>query len=113
VQPIVNHRDLFSQGLYHSVNALNYHNKEIIHCYVPESSQVHRVAGRIFDRNEDGDFDITDQTERVTQLYLRKQSTFSENDIYPYVKISDFREDLFHRIRQLAKNERPDHPWEK
>jgi ATP-dependent DNA helicase RecG len=96
---------------YLSANALNYHDKKIIHCYVPESSQVHRVDGRIFDRNEDGDFDITDQTEQVTQLYLRKKSTFSENDIYPYVKISDFRKDLFHRIRQLAKNERPDHPW--
>ena len=31
-----------------------------------------------FDRNEDGDFDITLQNEQVTQFYLRKQTTYSE-----------------------------------
>lgn len=80
---------------YLSPQVLDYQDKKIIYCYVPESSQVHRTNGKIFDRNEDGDFDITDQSEQVTQLYLRKQSTFSENNIYPYVHISDFKQDLF------------------
>lgn len=66
----------------------------------------------IFNQNEDGDFDITRQTEQVTQPYLRKQSTYSENQIYPYTKTSDFKQELFSRIRTLAKNERADHPWQ-
>jgi ATP-dependent DNA helicase RecG len=96
---------------YLSPEAINLQNKKIIHCYVPESSQVHRSNGKIFDRNEDGDFDITDHTEQVTQLHLRKQSTYSENRIYPYITLSDFKQELFGRIRRLAKSERPDHPW--
>ena len=54
--------------------------KKLLRIYVPESSQVHRCNGRIYDRNEDGDFDITDQTVQVAQLYQRKQTAYSEND---------------------------------
>jgi len=96
---------------YLSPEVLRIDNKLVIYLYVPESSQVHKTAGKIFDRNEDGDFNITSQTDRVTQLYLRKQTTYTENKIFPYVKISDFKQDLFQKVRYLAKNERADHPW--
>ena len=79
--------------------------------YVPESSQVHNTSGKIFDRNEDGDFDITKQPEQVTQLYLRKQSSYTENKVYPFVTSDDFKQSLFDRVRKLARSQRPDHPW--
>ncbi len=59
--------------------------KRILHIFVPESSQVHRCNGRIYDRNEDGDLDITDHTAQVAQLYQRKQATYSENKVYPWI----------------------------
>ena len=96
---------------YLSTQILDYNGKKVISVYIPESSQVHSTNGKIFDRNEDGDFDITKHTDQITQLYLRKQTTYTENKIYPYIKISDFKTDLFKRIRTLAKNERNDHPW--
>ncbi len=97
---------------YLSARVIAYEGKKLIHVYVPESSQVHSTNGRIFDRNEDGDLDITRQTEQVTQLYLRKQTTYSENRIYPYLALSDFKQELFARVRTMAKNERADHPWQ-
>ncbi len=96
---------------YLSPEVVQYEGKKVIYCYIPESSQVHSTKGKIFDRNEDGDFDITGQTEQVRQLYLRKQTTYSENKIYPYIRFSDFNKALFPRVRNLAKNERLDHPW--
>ena len=96
---------------YLSPEVIELEGKQIIYTYVPESSQVHKTAGKIFDRNDDGDLDITSQTDQVTQLYLRKQTTYSENNIFPYLKLSDFKEELFQKVRKLAKNERPDHPW--
>lgn len=96
---------------YLSPHPIDYEGRTIIYLYVPESSQVHSTNGRIFDRNEEGDFDITNHKEQVTQLYLRKQTTYSENRIYPYLTLSDFKQELFPRIRRLAKSERPDHPW--
>lgn len=85
--------------------------KSFLYLYVPESSQVHRCNGKIFDRNEDGDFDITNHPDDVAHLYIRKQSSFSENYIYPYVKIEDLRSDLLQRVRKMVRAENPDHPW--
>jgi len=85
--------------------------KRIIRLFVPESSQVHRCNGKIYDRNEDGDFDIISNTNLVTALYIRKQTTYSENLIYPYVSIKDLRPDLVSKARTLAVNQRPGHPW--
>lgn len=76
---------------------------------IPESSQVHRCNNRIYDRNEDGDFNITDNTNLVAELYIRKQSRYSENRIYPYVTLEDLRIDLIQRVRKLARGQRPDH----
>jgi len=85
--------------------------KKIIYIFVPESSLVHATNGKIFDRNDDGDLDITSHQHLVSQLYLRKQLSYSENTIYPFLKLTDLRSDLFIRIRHLVKSSRPTHPW--
>lgn len=85
--------------------------KTVLYLAVPESSQVHRCNGRIFDRNEDGDLDITNQADAVAHLYIRKQSTFSENRIYPYVQFADLRHDLIQQVRTMVREGNPDHPW--
>lgn len=61
--------------------------------------------------NEDGDFNITDNHQLVSALYLRKQSTYSENKIYPYAELADLREDLIARVRKMASFQHEDHPW--
>jgi len=81
-----NNPQKLSPPFYLSTQVIDYDGKKVIYVYVPESSQVHSTNGKIFDRNEDGDFDISRQTEQVTQLYLRKQTTYSENRIYPYLR---------------------------
>lgn len=79
--------------------------------YVPESSQVHRCNGRIYDRNEDGDLDITDHTSQVAHLYQRKQATFSENTVYPHIQVDDLRSDLIEKCRRYMRLNAPHHPW--
>lgn len=85
--------------------------KTVLYMSVPESSQVHRCNGRIYDRNEDGDIDITDQSDSVAHLYIRKQSSFSENKIYPYVGLGDFRDDLIIRVKHMVREINSEHPW--
>ncbi len=85
--------------------------KVILHVYVPESSNVHRTAGKVFDRNEDGDYEVT-QAERVANIYLRKQEFYTENRIYPFAEMSDLRKDLIQRARQMAINRNGEnHVW--
>ena len=87
--------------------------KNILYIYVHESSDVHKNSNKIFDRNEDGDFEITNNTTLVSNLYIRKTSTYIENKIYPYAKLKDLRMDLIDESRQMAVNKTNNHPWEK
>ena len=87
-----------------------YEGKTLIYLYVPQSSQVHATRGVVYDRSEDGDLKITDQ-ERLSQLYLRKKGFYTESKVYPYLRFEDFRAELFPKIRNLVRSNRPDHPW--
>ncbi len=107
----VNNPQKLNPPFYLSPQLIDYDNKKVIYLYIPESSQVHNTSGRIFDRNDDGDFDITKYHDQVTQLYLRKQSTYSENKVFPYVEMADFNSGLFKRVRTIAENLYAKHPW--
>lgn len=87
-------------------------DKRIIYLHIPESSQVHSTAGKIFDRNSDGDFNITGNHNLVEQLYLRKANSFTESGIYKFLSLEDFRPDLIARVRKLASVRMAGHPWE-
>lgn len=93
------------------INDYMYKDKIILHVYVHESSDVHKTANKIYDRNEDGDFDITNNTTQISDLYIRKRSTYMENKIYPFAKITDLREDLFEKVRRMVANRTSNHPW--
>lgn len=90
-----------------------YQGKHILYIYVYESSDVHRTVHKIFDRNQDGDFDITANTSLISNLYIRKASTYIENKIYPYATIDDLRIDLIEKARIMATNRTANHPWAK
>lgn len=98
----VNNPQKIHPPAYLSVDDVVLRGKTILCIYVPESSQVHRCNGRIYDRNEDSDFDITEHTRQVAELYRRKQSTYSENKIYPHAGVQHLRKDLIEKCRRLA-----------
>lgn len=90
-----------------------YEEKHILYIYVHESSDVHKTANKIYDRNEDGDFDITNNTTQISNLYIRKRNTYIENKIYPFATMDDLRMDLIDTARQMAVNKNSLHPWAK
>ncbi len=96
---------------YLGIEEVKIDNKTILYIHIPESSQVHRCNGKIYDRNEDGDIDITNNSNLVAGLYLRKQSTYTENKIFPHAKLESLKSDNFIRVRKLAKNQKTNHPW--
>lgn len=70
------------------MNEYEYSGKTILHIYIPQSSTVHRTSGKIFDRNQDGDYEITNES-LIESIYLRKQTDYSENRIYPFATMND------------------------
>lgn len=107
----INNPQKLQPPAYLSVDEMMLEGKPILRIYVPESSQVHRCKGRIYDRNEDGDLDITDNTRQVGDLYQRKQATYSENKIYPYAGLDELEHELLAKCRKIAVLRREDHPW--
>ena len=99
--------------MYLPVDEFEIDSKTILHVYVPESSQVHNTNRRIFDRNEDGDFDITDNTDLVAAMYIRRQREYTENTVFPYATASDLKQEIIDRARIMATNRNPHHPWER
>jgi len=107
----INNLQKINPACYLSVDEIQVDGKMVQRIYVPESSQVHRSNSRIFDRNEDGDFDITDHTRLLAELYNRKQNAYSENKIYPYAGLEELRQDMIAKYRKLAGAFHEDHPW--
>lgn len=86
--------------------------KMILYCYIPEGSFVYKLDGyKIYDRNEDGDFEITNNPVMISEMYLRKKSTYSENRIYPHAQISDLDTKVFERVREMVSIRNKEHPW--
>lgn len=84
--------------IYLNIKEYEIQKKKILHIYVHESSEVHRSNGMVYDRNEDGDYKVT-LSPRIANIYIRKQTFYSENKVFPYAEMSDLREDLIKRAR--------------
>ena len=93
------------------VLGLEYTAKLLLWVYVPPTSTVEKCINRIYDRNEDGDMDITDSPIQLQNMYNRKSNTYVEHKIFPYVTKDDLRIDLMDKVRNLAKSKNPDHQW--
>ncbi len=84
------------------VTTAEFDGKLLLHAYVPVSSQIQSCSGRIYDRSEDGDFDITNSTDLVAHLSVRKSNQFTEREIFPYATLDDLRLDLIPRVKKMA-----------
>ena len=105
-----NNPELLNPTFTLSPELIEYENKTIIYIQLTASSQVHKCRGQIYDREHDCDLRIKDNN-RVSEIYFRKRSIFTEGKIYPALRIEDFREDLFEKARRFIHSKRIDHPW--
>ena len=102
-----NNPDKMSPTLYLSIEEIEYEGMTLLWFFVPPTSTVEKCANRIYDRNEDGDMDITDSPIQLQNLYNRKSNTYAERKIFPYVTTADLRLDLLEKVRNLAKSKKP------
>lgn len=107
----LNNPDKMSPTLYLSIEEFEYDGMMLLWVYVPPTSTVEKCANRIYDRNEDGDMDITDSPIQLQNMYNRKSNTYVEHKIFPYVSLDDLCLDLMNKVRNLVKSRKPDHDW--
>ena len=107
----LNSIDCVSPVIYVQPFIISFPEGSVVVCQFPASSQVHQYKGDIFVREYEADIRITDNQQRVSDLYLRKRNFFTESTIYPYLGMSDLDEKLFDKARALIRGYRSDHPW--
>ena len=99
--------------LFLSLSEIEYDGRIVLYVYVPVSSQVELLAGRLFDRNGDADVNITNAGDLAAQLIARKTGMFSERKVFKYVTPNELRLDLMPLVKQLALSRNEKHPWGK
>lgn len=107
----LNNPNRMSPTLYLSIEEFEYDGKMLLWVYVPPTSTVEKCSGRIYDRNEDGDMDITDSPIQLENMYARKSSNYTEHKIFPYVTEEDLRMDLMGKVRNLIRGRQANHDW--
>jgi ATP-dependent DNA helicase RecG len=107
----LNNPKKMSPTLYLSIEEFEYEGKLLLYAYVPPTSTVEKCAGRVYDRNEEGDMDITDSPIQMENLYARKSNTYTESKLFPYVQEQHLRMDLLEKVRRMISNKNPRHEW--
>jgi ATP-dependent DNA helicase RecG len=74
----------------------------LLYACVPQSSQVHRTDGVVFDRGHEGDFRVVDN-ERIGQLYARKSKYYSEERTFPRLQLTNFKLGLLDKVQALLR----------
>ncbi len=106
----ISNPQIFSPILFLDPEVVQIEDKKIIVIHVPMSSQVHSYKKIIFDRLNESDVKVT-ATNRLAEIYNRKQNYFSELKIYKYVTENELRPELIEKCKILASNKNRNHPW--
>lgn len=110
IASVVRNPKLFSPAVSVETEKCVINGRIIIRVWVPLSPDVHSFKGTVFDRVADADVRIQPGSQ-TTALHLRKSGTFTEQRIYPYLRMDDLRLDLLAHARKLASTKTPGHPW--
>lgn len=77
---ILNNPQKTSPSLFLSLEEVIFDGVLLLYVYVPVSSQIQSCSGRIYDRNEDGDFDITNSAD--LKIYSGGEPELIEGDVF-------------------------------
>jgi len=107
----LNSRDCIDPPVYVQPFCINHPDGKVMVIQIPASSQIHNHAGTIYSRDFESDLDITNNQQRLSDLYLRKRNFFTEAIIYPHLSMTDLDDKLFDKAFTLIRNNKSDHPW--
>lgn len=107
----LNSKDCVTPPIYVQPFIVEVSGKMVMVVQIQASSQIHKYAGRIYSREFESDLDITDDQQKVSDLYFRKRNFFTEGKIYEHLSFADLDKTLFDKARRLIRTYRSDHPW--
>lgn len=106
----LNNPDVVNPPFPLAVNEVKQGANTMLYIRVPVSSFVHKHGTVVFDRENDSDFRITDAA-RIAEMYARKRNVFTENQIFPNLRITDLDAALFEKVKSRIALFNATHPW--
>ncbi len=107
----VNNPSTISPPLLLDIKEFVINGKKILYAEIPKSPNVHQYKRETYKRVDKSDFNITYKYEEIKRLYLSKETSYSENKIFPYFDISQLRTDLIDRVKKLTAMNNPSIGW--
>jgi ATP-dependent DNA helicase RecG len=108
----LNNPQRFAPTLFITLEEAEIDGKLVLWTHIPFASQVVMFAGKIYDRAEDGDIDVTRNSDTVAHIHARKTAEYSERAMFPYATEKNLELDrLMPKVRRLAQSRMDDHPW--
>lgn len=106
----INNENKMYPPLYLTPIEYEYDGKILFYIRVPISSNVCRCGGRIYDRINESDIDITNHANEVYRLYARKSNTYFVNKV-THFGMDALRPDLIERAKKMTRVRGENHPW--
>ena len=106
----LNNPDLLNPPFPLAVSEVHYATENLLYIRVPVSSFIHKHKNTIYDRENDSDFRITNEA-RIAEMYSRKRNVFTENQLFPNLRIADLDSGLFEKIKSRIVFNNANHPW--
>ena len=107
---VTSNPDLFSSAPPVEFEKIPAGDRAVIRVWVPMGPSVYRYKGVAYDRIADADVQVRGDAE-VFALYLRKQNTYTERRVIPWITKEDLNMEVLERSRQLIAARQPEHKW--
>lgn len=98
-----NNKGVISPTILSELHEIKIEGKIILYTYIEEATEIHKCKGKVFVRNYEGDFDISNNIPLIASIHNKKRKIFDEDTIYPYVSVEeDLRHDLIEKARRVS-----------
>ncbi|MDR1403135.1 MAG: putative DNA binding domain-containing protein [Tannerellaceae bacterium] len=101
----------FSPAVSVTPEVVDLEGRKIICLTIPQCQDVQRYRGKIYDRFGSELSDVSYSYNLVENIYLRKKKESSENIVCPFLRMHDFEESAFQKMRYYISVANPAHPW--
>lgn len=107
----LNNEEIIFPTIYLKPEIISVDGKKCIYIYVPEGMQVCQYKKVYWDRNYDGDINISKNQELIYKMFARKSKFSFVNTIYPALNMKHLDEKLIDRAKKMALLKTEDHIW--
>lgn len=81
---------------------IEYDGQWVLRVWVAPTQGVFRFKGRVYDRMADADV-VLKFDSQIASLYVRKNAIFTEQHIFPYLRMEDLDLELLERCRRARR----------